>query len=113
MSEDIEEFLQSAGDHGVIVMSFGTLYAQELNDLLRVFDNVFSRLQQRVIRGNLGGKYINDSSSNVLRRQWIPQNDLLGHPKTKLFITHCGMSATTKQYTTLYLSLLYLLCQSN
>ena len=94
LSEDIEEFLQSASDHGVIVMSFGTLYAHELNDLRRVFDNVFSRLQQRVIWGNLGGKYINDSSSNVLRRQWIPQNDLLGHPKTKLFISHCGMSAT-------------------
>ena len=91
---DLEEFLQSAGNQGAIVMSFGTLFAYELIDLLRVFENVFSRLQQRVIWGNLGGKYINDLSSNVLRRQWIPQNDLLGHPKTKLFITHCGMGAT-------------------
>merc|ERR1711923_308583 len=22
--------------------------------------------------------------------EWIPQNDLIGHPKTKLFITHGG-----------------------
>jgi UDP:flavonoid glycosyltransferase YjiC (YdhE family) len=27
---------------------------------------------------------------NVLFLPWLPQNDLLGHPKTKLFITHCG-----------------------
>ena len=94
LPEDLEEFVQSAGDHGVIVMSFGTLYEHELNDLLRVFENVFSRLQQKVIWGILGAKPINGSSSNVLRRQWIPQNDLLGHPKTKLFISHCGMSAT-------------------
>ena len=94
LPEDLEEFLKSAGNHGAIVMSFGTLLSHELNDLLSVFYNVFSRLQQRVIWGNLGAKSINGSSSCVLQRQWIPQNDLLGHPKTKLFITHCGMSAT-------------------
>ena len=94
LPEDFEEFLQSAGDHGIILMSFGTLFSNELSDLFSIFDNVFSRLSQRVIWANLGARSIHGLSSNVLRRQWIPQNDLLGHPKTKLFITHCGMSAT-------------------
>ena len=31
--------------------------------------------------------------------QWLPQNDILGHPKTKLFITHCGNNG---QYEALY-----------
>ena len=94
LPKDLEEFIQSASGQGVIIMSFGTLCSHEINDLHRVFDNVFSRLQQGVIWGNFGGKSINGSTSNVLQRQWIPQNDLLGHPNTKLFITHCGMSAT-------------------
>ena len=74
LPEDLEEFLQSAGNHGVIVMSFGTLLSHELNDLFSIFNNVFSRLQQRVIWGILGANSINGSSSNVLQRQWIPQN---------------------------------------
>ncbi|ESO01584.1 hypothetical protein HELRODRAFT_174542 [Helobdella robusta] len=28
--------------------------------------------------------------SNVLTLNWLPQNDVLGHLSTKLFITHCG-----------------------
>lgn len=30
---------------------------------------------------------------------WLPQNDILGHPKTKLFLTHCGSNG---QYEALY-----------
>jgi len=36
---------------------------------------------------------------NVKLLSWLPQNDLLGHPRTRLFITHCGNSG---QYEALY-----------
>ena len=30
---------------------------------------------------------------NVFVQHWIPQNDLLGHPKIVCFVTHCGMNS--------------------
>ncbi len=37
--------------------------------------------------------------NNVLLLKWMPQQDLLSHPKTKLFITHCGANS---QFEALY-----------
>jgi len=33
------------------------------------------------------------ASSNVLKMRWLPQASLLAHPKTRLFISHCGLNA--------------------
>ncbi|KAF5926799.1 hypothetical protein HPG69_001429, partial [Diceros bicornis minor] len=36
------------------------------------------------------GKKPDTLGPNTRLYEWIPQNDLLGHPKTRAFITHCG-----------------------
>ena len=35
---------------------------------------------------------LEDIPDNVKIVPWLPQNDLLGHPNTRLFITHCGVN---------------------
>ena len=31
-------------------------------------------------------------SDNIKLLPWLPQNDILGHPKTRLFIAHAGLN---------------------
>ncbi len=52
---------------------------------------------------SFGGRYPHSEPKhipkNVKLLKWLPQNDLLGHVKTKLFITHSGGSS---QFEALY-----------
>ena len=44
-------------------------------------------------------KQIGDIPSNVHLLSWVPQNDILGHRNTRIFITHCGNNG---QYESVY-----------
>jgi len=65
-----------------------------LND----FFVAFSNLKQTVF-ARLGVPEGVKIPKNVNVLPWLPQNDILGHVKTKLFITHCGNNG---QYEALY-----------
>lgn len=73
-------------------MSFGTgLRGDEMPEHKRqIFLNVFSKLKQQIIWKNEADKVPN-LPKNVMFSKWIPQQDLLGHPKIQMFITHCGL----------------------
>jgi glucuronosyltransferase len=93
--KDLELFVDGSGDAGFIVLSFGSiLKGVEIPGGVRnIFLSTFARLPQRVIwkwedKGVLPDGLI---PSNVKLVSWLPQQDLLGHPKARLFITHCGL----------------------
>ncbi|CAJ1049065.1 hypothetical protein INR49_020248%2C partial [Xyrichtys novacula] len=89
LPEDLEEFVQSSGEHGVILMSLGTIFGELPPDLANAIAGAFARLPQKVIWRHKGDKPAT-LGNNTLLVDWMPQKDLLGHPKTKLFVAHGG-----------------------
>lgn len=89
LPKELEDFVQSSGEHGVIVMTLGTLVTNLPEDIAEDIAAAFAQLPQKVIWRHKG-KRPSTLGNNTLILDWLPQNDLLGHPKTRLFVAHGG-----------------------
>ncbi|XP_041795995.1 UDP-glucuronosyltransferase 2B17-like [Chelmon rostratus] len=89
LPEHLEEFVQSSGEHGVVIMSMGTFVSQLPADLTNEMAAAFAKLPQKVIWRHKGDRPA-ALGNNTLLVDWMPQNDLLGHPKIKVFVAHGG-----------------------
>ena len=87
----MEDFVSGSGDAGFIYLSFGSiLRGVDLPESTRrAFIEAFARLPQRIVWKYEGE--IDGLPSNIRLSPWLPQQDLLGHAKIKLFITHGGL----------------------
>ncbi|XP_069369818.1 UDP-glucuronosyltransferase 2A2-like [Paralichthys olivaceus] len=86
---DMEEFVQSSGDAGVVVVSFGSMVTNFTSESADVIAAALGKIPHKVI-WKYTGKRPTTLMSNTKLYDWIPQNDLLGHPKTRAFVTHGG-----------------------
>ncbi|XP_047448480.1 UDP-glucuronosyltransferase 2B31-like isoform X2 [Mugil cephalus] len=89
LPKELEDFVQSSGEHGVIVMTLGTLVEKLPGDFAEDIAAAFAQLPQKVIWRHTG-KRPSTLGNNTLILDWLPQNDLLGHPKTRVFVAHGG-----------------------
>ncbi|XP_061658899.1 UDP-glucuronosyltransferase 1-2-like isoform X2 [Syngnathoides biaculeatus] len=85
----LEDFVQTAGEHGVVVMSLGTLVDAMPESDAKEIAAVFARLPQKVI-WRYKGPRPSTLGNNTMMVDWMPQKDLLGHPQTKVFVAHGG-----------------------
>ncbi|NP_001170814.2 UDP-glucuronosyltransferase 2A3 precursor [Danio rerio] len=89
LSKEMEEFVQSSGDHGVVVFSLGSMIKNLTSERANTIAAALGQIPQKVV-WRYSGKTPETLAPNTKIYDWIPQNDLLGHPKTKAFITHGG-----------------------
>ncbi|XP_046972654.1 UDP-glucosyltransferase 2-like [Vanessa cardui] len=99
LPKDLKSYLD-ASKNGVIYVSFGTNVKPSVfpRETLKIFTDAFSQLPYDVL-----WKWDNDElpgrPKNVKVSKWLPQSDLLRHPKIKLFITQGGLQSTDEAIT--------------
>ncbi|XP_067373516.1 UDP-glucuronosyltransferase-like isoform X1 [Channa argus] len=86
---DLEEFVDGSGDDGFIVFTLGSMVSNLPEEKAKQFFDAFRQIPQRVL-WRYTGVPPKDVPKNVRLMKWLPQNDLLAHPKAKVFITHGG-----------------------
>ncbi|XP_004622051.1 UDP-glucuronosyltransferase 2B31-like [Sorex araneus] len=89
LPKEMEEFVQSSGENGVVVFTLGSMVSNMPEERANVIASALAQIPQKVL-WRFDGKKPDTLGANTRLYKWIPQNDLLGHPKTKAFITHGG-----------------------
>ncbi|XP_026730403.1 UDP-glucuronosyltransferase 2A3-like [Trichoplusia ni] len=96
LREDLKKFIEES-EHGVIYISFGSMLraTSTPKDKLEAIIGAISELPQRVI-WKWEEKTLPGNPKNIFLSNWLPQNDILAHPKVLAFYSHCGMLGTTE-----------------
>ncbi|XP_050426684.1 UDP-glycosyltransferase UGT5-like [Adelges cooleyi] len=91
LPKDLEAIVDASKD-GIVYFSLGS-NINSTNMPLADMYTILSELSK--IRQIVFWKWDSDARPdippNVIIRKWFPQNDILGHPKCKMFITHGGI----------------------
>ncbi|XP_036400741.1 UDP-glucuronosyltransferase 1A1-like isoform X1 [Megalops cyprinoides] len=89
LPQELQKFVNESGEHGFIVFTLGSVVSQMPVEKAKLFFEAFRQIPQRVL-WRYTGPTPDNLPENVKLMKWLPQNDLLGHPKARAFITHGG-----------------------
>lgn len=94
LPEDIDKFLNES-EHGAIFFSLGSTVRADTfsQQKMAAFLQAFSELPQRIL-WKWEGSTLPGQPKNIKTAKWLPQVDVLGHPKVRLFLTHGGLMGT-------------------
>merc|ERR1711936_30601 len=96
LTGDLASWLDSA-HAGAVFISFGSAISpsQMPEEKLAVVLAVFRALPQISFVWKWDSE-IEELPANVIIKKWIPQQDLLGHPNLRVFVTHGGMGGVSE-----------------
>ncbi|XP_061268664.1 UDP-glucuronosyltransferase 1A9-like isoform X4 [Bos javanicus] len=89
LSEEFEAYVNASGEHGIVVFSLGSMVSEIPEQKAMEIADALGKIPQTVLWRYTGTPPPNLAKNTKLVK-WLPQNDLLGHPKTRAFITHSG-----------------------
>ncbi|XP_064092115.1 UDP-glycosyltransferase UGT5-like isoform X3 [Macrobrachium nipponense] len=95
LPKDLGKWAEESGEDGFIFFSLGTaVKSVDLPESHRqMLVGAFGSLKQRIL-WKWDDESIPGMPPNVRVAKWLPQQDILGHPKLRLFITHGGLLST-------------------
>ena len=109
LPEPLATFFDNALNVGVIIVSLGPHVFSPKRNYEKIFFGAFRRLEAHILlRLNVSRSI--KRLKNVQTISWFPQNDALGHPSTRIFISHCGRNSF---FEALYHSVPTLCCTFN
>uniref|UniRef100_A0A8C6Y8R7 UDP-glucuronosyltransferase n=1 Tax=Naja naja TaxID=35670 RepID=A0A8C6Y8R7_NAJNA len=89
LTQEFESILEKSGEDGVVVFSMGSMLSEiQMKKAMEIAKGL-GTIPQTVLWRYTGEAPIN-LANNTKLFNWLPQNDLLAHPKTRAFITHAG-----------------------
>ena len=86
LPNELQSFFDNA-EHGVILVTFGSVSESIPIGLIQKILSALRHRQEKVI---LKYPHLDHPPKNMIVKSWLPQNDILGQAKMKLFITHGG-----------------------
>uniref|UniRef100_A0A914VDN0 glucuronosyltransferase n=1 Tax=Plectus sambesii TaxID=2011161 RepID=A0A914VDN0_9BILA len=97
LSAEWVKIMDEASDSGVVVFSLGTVASTHLMpiEMKEAFVAAFSHFPDVTFVLRIDGE-LPKLPKNVKHVTWIPQKDLLIHPKMRAFITHGGYNSLTE-----------------
>ncbi|XP_044287744.1 UDP-glucuronosyltransferase 1A1-like isoform X4 [Varanus komodoensis] len=89
LTQEFETIVNNSGEHGIVVFSLGSMISEiPMKKAMEIAEGL-GTIPQTVL-WRYTGAAIPNLANNTKVVKWLPQNDLLAHPKARAFITHAG-----------------------